>query len=82
MFSYGEWRNPKRRVRPDIFVVLDRDWGKRVVYRVWEEGKPPDFALEVVSPSSRDRNQAENIALYEWLEIGEYILLQPDRKEP
>ena len=65
-------------VAPDVFVVLDHDLGHRSTYKLWEEGKPPDFALEVISPSSELRNRREKKALYERIGVREYFLFQPD----
>ena len=52
--------------------------GNRSSYKVWDEGKAPDFVLEVASPST-----AENDARYkagEYLRIGvrEYWRLDPE----
>ena len=65
-------------VAPDVFVVLGHDLGKRSTYKLWEEGKPPDFALEVISPSSELRNRREKKALYQRIGVQEYFLFQPD----
>ena len=81
MFLYYEEGNPAASIAPDIFVVLDHDLGDRPVYKLWEEGKPPDFALEVISPTSQIRNEVEKRALYERLGIGEYFLFQPDARK-
>ena len=78
MFLYYEEGNPDASIAPDVYVVLDHDLGDRLVYKLWEEGKPPDFALEVISPSSELRNAKKKRALYEKLGIGEYFLFQPD----
>ncbi len=84
MFMYYEEGNPKKNIAPDIFVVLDHDLGKRRVYKIWEEGKPPDFALEVLSPSTYTHNEEEKVVLYARLGIGEYFRFQPDpeKQEP
>ena len=80
MFMYYEEGNPAASIAPDVYVVLDHNLGDRPVYKFWEEGKPPDFALEVISPSSEIRNSEEKRELYERLGIGEYFLFQPDPK--
>ena len=84
MYLYFERGDPDRKVAPDLFVVLDLEERRRKVYKLWEEGKPPCFALEVISPSSEIRNTVEKRDLYERLGIGEYFLFQPDpeREEP
>ncbi len=81
MFIYFEEGNPHRSVAPDVFVVLDHDLGKRQVYKLWEEGRTPDFALEVISPESRVRNEVDKRKLYEMLGVGEYFLFQPDPEQ-
>ena len=63
---------------PDVFVVLDHDLGERWTYKLWEEGKPPDFALEVISPSSELRNRRDQKELSGQIGIQEYFLFQPD----
>lgn len=78
MFMYYEEGNPAASIAPDVYVVLDHDLGERGVYKFWEEGKPPDFALEVISPSSKIRNAVEKRALYARLGVTEYFLFQPD----
>ena len=65
-------------VAPDLFVVLDHDLGGRSTYMFWVEGKPPDFALEVISPSSEVRNRVAKKELYERIGIGEYFVFQPN----
>ncbi len=77
MFIYYEEGNPKKYIAPDIYVVLHHDLGNRMVYKLWEEGKPPDFALEVVSPSVRTGDEVEKVALHERLGVGEYFRFQP-----
>ncbi len=81
MFMYYEEGNPAASIAPDVFVVLEHDLGDRGVYKLWEEGKPPDFALEVISPSSEIRNALQKRALYARLGIGEYFLFQPDPRK-
>ena len=88
---YAEGQEDERRVlgkrvgkfvAPDVIVVLDHDLGGRGTYKLWVEGKPPDFAMEVISPSSEVRNREEKKALYAKLEIREYFVFQPDARRP
>ena len=79
MFIYYE-EGTLKSIAPDVYVVLDHDLGDRPVYKLWEEGKPLDFATDVISPSSDVRNAVEKRALYERLGIGEYFVFQPDPK--
>ena len=84
MYLYFERGDPDKKVAPDLFVVLDLEERGRSVYKLWEEGKPPCFVLEVISPSSEIRNTVEKLDLYERLGIAEYFLFQPDteREDP
>ena len=38
--------------RPDVLVAFGVGTHSRSIYLVWEEGKPPDWVLEVASPST------------------------------
>src|SRR5438128_1762997 len=44
--------NPRRSFAPDVFVVKDCD-PRRRTYKIWEEGKSPNFVLEVTSKKTR-----------------------------
>ena len=46
-------------------------------YRLWEEGKAPDFALEVASESTWREDLGRKRDLYAKLGIGEYWLFDP-----
>ena len=52
LLMYYEEGNPRVSVAPDAFVVLGVEDRVRMNYKVWEEGKGPDFVLEVASPST------------------------------
>ena len=62
------------------FDVVNRH---RNSYVMWEEGKPPDFVLEVVSPSSRGRDTREKPGIYAKIGVPEFFLYDPeDESEP
>lgn len=76
-FVYYEPGNPQRFVSPDCYAVFDVDVDHifyRNTYRVWEIGKPPDFALEIASDSTAAYDIGEKAALYASIGIGEYWL--------
>ena len=50
LLIYYEEGNPRVSVAPDVFVVFGVEDRMRMNYKVWEEGKGPDFVLEVASP--------------------------------
>ena len=78
--AYNSRTNPANSPpSPDLYVVFGVSNRLRNSYVVWEEGKPPDFVLEVVSPSSRRRDR-EKIDLYAKMGVPEFFLYDPDDK--
>ena len=79
------WKRSYRRKRtkanaplaPDVYVVFGVANRHRESYVVWEEGKPPDFVLEVVSPSSRKRDTTEKPRRYAKIGVREFFLHDP-----
>ena len=76
MLYYTEGE-PEDMVAPDLFVSLGvpkrhRDW-----YKVWEEGKAPDFALEVSSEQTAEDNLGRNMEAYAQIGIPEYCVYDP-----
>lgn len=70
----------RRRVRPDVYVVFGVDTEsirERDGYIIHEAGKPPDFALEVASHSTRRSDTGPKRALYAEIGIGEYWRFDP-----
>lgn len=49
LFVYYEEGNPQASVGPDVFAVKGVPSGQRPIYKVWEEGKPPEFVIELTS---------------------------------
>ena len=70
----------RRRRRPDLYIVFDVDTesirGRRG-YVIHEAGKPPDFALEVASETTRLRDIRDKRVLYAEIGIGEYWRFDP-----
>ncbi len=77
-FMYYEEGNPKAVVSPDVFVAYgvpkETD---REVWKVWEEGKAPDFILEVTSKSTRKDDERKKKDIYERLGVTEYWQFDP-----
>jgi Uma2 family endonuclease len=69
--------NPKKSVAPDAFVVKNCDPRRRRIYKLWEEGKPPNFVLETTSSSTRREDQLKKMRLYAQLGVAEYFLYDP-----
>ena len=60
---------------PDLLVAFDVDpdaFNRSNAYVIREQGKPPDFVLEIASPSSRRRDLVTKRAAYANLDIPEY----------
>ena len=70
-----------RRLSPDFYVsfgvdtkaIRDRSAG----YLIWEAGKPPDFALEVASPTTARNDSTHKKDIYGRIGITEYWLFDP-----
>ncbi|MCY4535225.1 MAG: Uma2 family endonuclease [Bryobacterales bacterium] len=77
LMVYYQRDNNEAKLQPDVQVVFGVRRGDRSSFKVWEEGKAPDFVLEVASPST-EGNDAEHKA-WEYARIGvrEYWRLDP-----
>jgi Uma2 family endonuclease len=70
--------NKRRHLAPDVFVILGVPKKKRLHYLVWEEGKGPDFVIEVTSKTTRREDQGKKRDLYrDVLRVPEYFLFDP-----
>ena len=66
------------RLAPDVFVVFGIDDHLRSSYIIWrEEGKTPDFVLEIASPGTYVRDMTEKRALYAAFGVTEYWRFDP-----
>ena len=79
--DYDSRKNPANwPPSPDVYVAFGVANRHRGSYVVWEEGKPPDFVLEIVSPSSRRRDREEKPLLYAKMGVPEFFLYDPQSK--
>ena len=69
---YPEKGNNRNRIAPDVLVSLGLGTHKRSSYFVWEEGKPPDWVLEVASPSTKKRDLDDKRRKYAEMGVPEY----------
>lgn len=75
---YYERGNPSKYVAPDVLVVKGITKRRRRVYKVWEEGKPPDVVIEVTSKQTEDEDVFFKRNLYERvLKVREYFTFDP-----
>ncbi len=77
LFLYYQEGDPRRVVAPDVFVVKGVPGDNRRIYKLWEEGQPPDVVFEVTSPSTRSEDLRSKHDLYERLGVSEYFLFDP-----
>ena len=77
LLVYYEESNPRVSVAPDAFVVFGVENRLRMSYKVWEEGKGPDFVLEVASPNTWREDVERKPGIYAGLGVGEYFLFDP-----
>ena len=72
---YYEEGNPRRVISPDCYAAFDVDVERiyrNNAYLLWEMGKPPDFVLEIGSPSTARNDMGPKRDLYARLGVGEY----------
>ena len=77
LLIYYEEGNTRQSVAPDVFVVLGAERHERMVYKLWEEPKAPDFVLEVASPRTWKEDEGPKAALYARLGVREYWQYDP-----
>lgn len=73
MFVYYRKNDNQTRVAPDIYAVIGDTYKEpRYSWLVWREGKPPDFVLEIASPSTWRYDIGEKRRIYEEMGVSEY----------
>ncbi|MBI3363153.1 MAG: Uma2 family endonuclease [Chloroflexi bacterium] len=77
MFVYYERGVPESVVAPDVFVAIGVAKHDRGSYRLWEEGKAPDFVMEITSESTRLKDQGMKRGIYALLNVREYFQFDP-----
>ena len=80
MMMYYEEGNPRKSISPDIFVAFGIGRKERRIYKIWEEGKPPDFVLEFASKGTYRRDLTRKVELYAAIGIPEYFVYDVDRR--
>lgn len=80
LLIYYEKGNPKVMVAPDVFVVFGVKKKMRSSYKLWEEGQAPAVVIEIISPSTKRKDETEKLALYQSWDVKEYFLYNPTQK--
>ena len=75
---YPRQGDPRRFIGPDVLVAKGvPKLPNRSSYKVWLEGKPPDFVLEVASPSTWRDDRGWKMRFYAEMGVREYWLFDP-----
>ena len=69
-------------VAPDLMVAFGAGGQDRGSYKLWEEPKPPDFVLELLSPRTWRKDVEAKPGLYEALGVAEFWVFDPIGKLP
>ena len=77
LLIYYEEGDPRKSVVPDVFVVFGAAKRNRMIYKLWQEPKAPDFVLEVASKNTWREDLGRKRALYAQLGVREYWLFDP-----
>ena len=77
LFVYPQRGNTDWKRAPDVLVALGAGTHPRMSYRVWREGKPPDWVLEVASPGTKHKDWGEKRDDYAAMGVPEYWLFDP-----
>lgn len=78
MLLYYVEGDPRRSVVPDVFVALGAPkLPHRDTWLLWEEGRSPDFVLEVTSRTTRREDEGHKRKLYRELGVAEYWQFDP-----
>ena len=77
LLIYYEPGNFEASVAPDVFAVIGVPDHKRRSYRLWDEGKAPDFVLEIASQSTWKADRGSKRELYRRLGVTEYWQYDP-----
>ncbi len=77
ILMYPEEGNNKNPIAPDVLVGLGLGTRNRSSYFVWKEGKPPDWVLEVASPSTQADDLGVKRRRYAEIGVPEYWMFDP-----
>ena len=74
ILTYYTEGNPRAVVAPDVLVSFGIGQKHRHIYKVWEEGKVPDFVMEFSSKTTYHNDLTDKMDLYAALGIPNYLL--------
>ena len=74
ILMYYREGDPRKSISPDVLVCFGINPQLRRTYKIWEEGKSPDFVMEFSSASTYAKDLDEKMEVYASLEIQDYFL--------
>ena len=74
ILTYYTEGNPRDVVAPDVLISFGIGKKRRHTYKVWEEGKVPDFVMEFSSKTTYQNDLTDKKVLYAALGIPNYLL--------
>ena len=77
ILMYPEEGNNRNFIAPDVLVGLGLGTHNRSSYFIWVEGKPPDWVLEVASPSTQKKDRDRKRCRYAAIGVPEYWMFDP-----
>jgi Uma2 family endonuclease len=78
MLIFYEEGNRRKHVSPDVFMVRGVQKKRRENYLIGEEGRAPDFVLELTSKTTKREDQVTKLQLYrDVLRVPEYFQFDP-----
>jgi Uma2 family endonuclease len=78
LLLYYEEGKPKKFIVPDVMFARGVKKQKRRIYKLWEEGKPPDVVVELASKETWRKDIEEKRKLYARLGVKEYYVFDPE----
>lgn len=74
ILMYYKQGDPRKSIAPDVLVCFGINPKLRRTYKIWEEGKAPDFVMEFSSESTYHKDLGEKMEIYASLDIQDYFL--------
>ena len=74
ILTYYVEGNPRAVCAPDVLITFGIGQKQRRIYKVWEEGKVPDFVMEFSSKTTYQNDLTDKMELYAALGIPNYLL--------
>ena len=75
----GSGPEGRKRVFPDVYVVVDHAQEPSGTYRVGVTGRPPDVVFELAVASSLGRDLGEKVEKYAEMGVAEYFVFDVDK---